>query len=95
VTVHRNTVTVSAGGCGIVLVDQSRPIEGGGRYKTRNNTVHYNDMTFEGAACAGGASDSQPGDENFTIISDGNNRFRRQLISRCADERPSALCLGA
>ena len=32
-------------------------------------------MTFEGAACAGGASDTKPGDENFAIITNGNNRF--------------------
>jgi Right handed beta helix region/O-Antigen ligase len=84
VEVHDNKLVVSPGGCGIVLIDQSRAIqrvengrviEGGGKYKTRNNTVHHNEVTFEGSACAGGASDAWPGDENFTIISDGNNRF--------------------
>ena len=32
-------------------------------------------MTFEAAACAGGVSDTKPNDENFTTITDGNNRF--------------------
>jgi hypothetical protein len=32
-------------------------------------------MTFEGAACAGGASDTEPDNENFSIITDGNNVF--------------------
>jgi Right handed beta helix region len=78
VDVYGNILTVSAGGCGIILVDQSRPIEGGGmpeKYKTRNNIVHDNEMTFEGTGCAGGASDVKPGDENYSIIEDGNNRF--------------------
>ena len=75
VEVYGNTLTVSAGGCGIVLIDQSRPTDDGRKYKTRNNTVHHNEMTFEGAACGGGASDANPGDENFTIITEGNNRF--------------------
>jgi hypothetical protein len=75
VDVYGNSLTVSAGGCGIVLIDQGREIRGGGKYKTRYNTVHQNEMTFEGTACAGGASDTEPGDENYTIITDGNNRF--------------------
>jgi hypothetical protein len=75
VEVIGNTLTVATGGCGIVLIDQGRPTEDGRKYKTRNNTVRDNEMTFEGAACAGGASDTGPNDENFTIITDGNNRF--------------------
>ena len=83
VEIYGNTLTVSPGKCGIMLIDQNRPIEGDGnheirsseRYKTRNNEVHNNEMTFEGAACAGGASDADPGDDNFAIITDGNNRF--------------------
>jgi hypothetical protein len=81
VDVHGNKVSVSAGGCGIVLIDQSRRLEGGGygKYKTRNNNVYDNEVTFEDAPCAGGVSDAWPGDENFTIITDGNNRFDRNL----------------
>jgi Right handed beta helix region len=82
VDVYGNVLTVSAGGCGIVLADQSRPIEGGGmpgKYKTRNNMVRDNEMTFEGAGCAGGASDVEPGDENYSIIEAGNNRFDRNV----------------
>jgi parallel beta-helix repeat protein len=82
VEVYGNTLTVSPGKCGIMLIDQSRPFEGangktegGGKYKTRNNKVHDNETTFEGDACAGGASDAEPGDGNFTIITDGNNLF--------------------
>jgi parallel beta-helix repeat protein len=83
VEVYGNTLTVSPGKCGIMLIDQSRPFEGGGngktegdgKYKTRNNKVHHNETTFEGDACAGGASDAEPGDRNFTIITDGNNLF--------------------
>ncbi len=75
VEVHDNAVAVSVGGCGIVLVDQTRRIKGGGKYKTRNNTVRNNEMFFEGVACAGGASDVEPGNENFAIITDGNNLF--------------------
>jgi Right handed beta helix region len=75
VEVTGNTVTVEPGACGIVLIDQGRRSETGKLYKTRNNTVQGNEMTFEGAPCAGGASDTKPEDENFAIIADGNNRF--------------------
>ena len=75
VEVTGNKVTVAAGGCGIMLIDQGRRTDDGREYKTRNNTVRANEMTFEGAACAGGAADTKPGDENFAIITDGNNRF--------------------
>ena len=37
-------------------------------------------MTFEGAPCAGGASDTKPEDENFAIITNGNNRFDGNTI---------------
>jgi parallel beta-helix repeat protein len=75
VTVEKNDLTVSPGGCGIILVDQSRRIKGGGKYKTRDDIVRDNVVTFEGAACAGGVSDAPPGDENFDIITSGSNRF--------------------
>jgi hypothetical protein len=79
VEVYGNTLTVSPGKCGIMLIDQGRDDHAQGHsgpmYKTRNNKVHDNQMTFEGAACAGGASDVEPGHENFSIIADGNNVF--------------------
>jgi len=75
VEVSGNTLIVAAGRCGIMLIDQGRRSGDGKRYKTRNNTVRANEMTFEGAACAGGASDTKPDDENFAIITNGNNRF--------------------
>jgi parallel beta-helix repeat protein len=74
VEVTGNTVTVAPGACGIMLLDQGRH-DAGVLYKTRNNVVQNNDMTFEGTVCAGGAGDTPPGNENFTIISSGNNRF--------------------
>lgn len=88
VEVLGNTLTVSTGGCGIVLIDQGRPIEGGGKYKTRNNSVHGNVSTFEGAACAGGTSDVAPDDENFATIPNGNNRFDGNVYrtSRASDQ---------
>ena len=69
-----NTVTVAPGACGIMLIDQGRQ-DNGKRYKTRNNIISANEMTFEGAVCAGGVSDTKPENENFGIISHGNNRF--------------------
>lgn len=79
VEVYGNTLTVRDGGCGIVLIDQSRATKRGAKYKTRNDWVHDNELTFEGAACAGGASDAEPGDENYAIITDGNNMFDRNV----------------
>jgi hypothetical protein len=75
VEVIGNTVTVDAGGCGIVLIDQGRRSDSGIEYKTQNNIVHGNEMTFDGAPCAGGVSDTRPGDANFDIIAKGNNLF--------------------
>ncbi len=79
VAVYGNMLTVSPGKCGIMLIDQGRPMKGARKYKTRNNRVHDNEMTFEGAVCAGGASDTAPGDENFAIITEGNNTFDRNV----------------
>lgn len=86
VEVYGNTLTVSPDKCGIMLIDQGRPFQGGyrksesgGKYKTRNNKVHHNEITFEGAPCIGGASDVEPDDENFSIITEGNNVFDRNV----------------
>jgi len=62
-----------------MLIDQGRPMNGGGKYKTRDNNIHDNEMTFEGAACAGGASDVKPGEENYSVIIEGNNVFDKNL----------------
>jgi len=75
VIVEQNKLTVSPGGCGIVLVDQSRRIRGGGKYKTRDDIVRDNVMAFQGSACAGGASDAPADDENFDVITSGGNHF--------------------
>ena len=95
VEVTGNTVTVAAGGCGIMLIDQGRRNDDGREYKTRNNTVRANEMTFEGAACAGGASDTKPDNENFAIITDGNNRFDGNTYPCPARERTGPLRVGA
>lgn len=75
VEVTGNTITTAAGGCAIMLFDQGRRSDNGTEYKTRNNSVRSNAITFEGAPCAGGASDTTQNDENFDIITKGNNRF--------------------
>jgi hypothetical protein len=75
VEVTGNKVTVAPGGCGIMLIDQGRRTASGGMYKTRDNIVRGNEITFDGAPCAGGTSDTKPEDENFAIIANGNNRF--------------------
>ena len=94
VEVKNNTLTVAAGGCGIVLIDQGRPTRNAGKYKTRNNTIHDNDLTFEGAACAGGVSDVSFLDENFAIITDGNNSFDSNLYRVARAQRAGPLLLG-
>ena len=75
VEVTGNRVTVRPGGCGIMLIDQGRTTDSGGQYKTRDNKIHQNDLTFEGAPCAGGISDTAPDNANYSIITDGNNLF--------------------
>jgi hypothetical protein len=79
VEVYGNTLFVNPGKCGIMLIDQGRDDRPRGQpgppYKTRGNKVHHNELTFEGAPCAGGASDVKPDHENYTIITDGNNVF--------------------
>jgi hypothetical protein len=94
VEVTGNTVTVAPGACGIVLIDQGRRNDAGGQYKTRNNTVRANEMTFEGTVCAGGVSDTKPENENFTIITDGNNRFDGNTYRVQATSEPHRLVWG-
>jgi parallel beta-helix repeat protein len=79
VEIYGNTLFAEPGKCGIVLLDQGRPMKSGGTYKTRNNKVHDNDTTFEGSACAGAASDVDPDCENALIIEHGNNLFDRNI----------------
>ena len=85
VNVYGNTLVADAGKCGIVLVDQGRPTKSGGIYKTQNNNIHDNDTTFEGAACAGAASDVQQDNPNALVIENGNNKFDRNVY-RVRDE---------
>jgi hypothetical protein len=84
VDVYGNELIVNAGKCGIILVDQGRRTKSGALYKTRDNHIHDNDMTFEGAVCAGAASDVGPDNTNADVIETGNNRFDRNVyrISR-------------
>ena len=94
VEVYGNTITSSAGACAIMLIDQGRTRKGGGEYKTRDNVVHDNDLHFDGSACAGGASDTLPGDENFSIISDGNNVFDHNIYRLGQIEGPTRFAWG-
>jgi Right handed beta helix region/O-Antigen ligase len=75
VEVTGNTITVGDLGRAIVLIDQSRKKKNGTRYKTRRNRVHHNVIHFEGRGEVGGVSDVKPGDENYGIIAEGENRF--------------------
>jgi hypothetical protein len=94
VEVTGNTVFVIAGGCGIMLIDQGRRRRDGALYKTRDNTISGNEMTFEGAICAGGVSDARPDDENYTIIIDGNNRFDGNTYRVGRTSEPARLVWG-
>lgn len=94
VEVVGNKVTVAAGGCGIVLIDQGRRSDDGKEYKTRNNTVRGNEITFEGAPCAGGVSDTLPSDENFAIITQGNNLFDGNIYRAPRGSRPARFVWG-
>jgi parallel beta-helix repeat protein len=94
VEVHNNTLTVAAGGCGIVLIDQGRRTKNGGEYKTRNNTVRDNQLTFEGAVCSGGVSDVKPWDENFAIITDGSNSFDGNVYKVSRNSGPARFVWG-
>lgn len=79
VDVEHNRLEVGPGKCGIMLIDQGRNDGPHGTivptYKTRNNSVKFNETTFEGDSCAGGVSDVAPGKENYSMIEDGNNIF--------------------
>ena len=68
----------------IAMFDQGRRTKSGELYKTRNNHIHDNDMKFEGAVCAGAASDVGPDNANADVIETGNNRFDHNIyrISR-------------
>jgi hypothetical protein len=93
VEVSGNTLVIAPGTCGIMLLDQGRD-DNGRKYKTRNNTIHGNEMTFEGAACAGGVSDTKPDDENFAIITDGNNRFDGDVYRIARQSEPARFVWG-
>ena len=73
--VSHNSLQVAPGSCAIMLIDQGRRSGDGRKYRTQDNAVHHNDMTFSDAPCAGGASDTLPDDSNFDIIASGRNRF--------------------
>jgi parallel beta-helix repeat protein len=75
VDVYENVITSRIGGNSIMLIDQSRPRPGGGKYRTTGNFIYGNVINFSGIGHAGGASDTKPGDENFSIIEKGGNRF--------------------
>lgn len=73
--VHDNVLVVRESGRAIMLIDQNRWKVGGGFYKTRDNRVTDNEITFMGRGSAGGVSVSDPSAENFAIIERGGNLF--------------------
>jgi len=79
VQVYENTVTVAPHGNSIVLIDQNRETPRGTRYKTQNNSVRYNTVIFQEGGGAGGAADTEVGDENYGIITQGNNVFDHNI----------------
>jgi len=79
VLIENNRLTVNAGGCGIMLIDQGRLAENGDTYKTKHVRAYNNQMTFDDAPCAGGVAGTKPGDANYSIISSGGNEFDRNV----------------
>uniref|UniRef100_Q07KW3 Right handed beta helix domain-containing protein n=1 Tax=Rhodopseudomonas palustris (strain BisA53) TaxID=316055 RepID=Q07KW3_RHOP5 len=78
VKVYRNVVEVRNNGAGIVLIDQGRTANRMGKlYKTTNNIIHDNRITFDGRGSMGGVSDTSPLSRNYNIIERGNNCFDR------------------
>lgn len=77
VTVEDNEVMVAEGGTGIAMIDQGRPREKGGLYRTAGNLIRHNTTWFEGVAPVrmGGISDVAPGSPNDGVIESGGNRF--------------------
>lgn len=77
VTVEDNEVTVAEGGTGIALIDQGRPRQAGGLYRTAGNLIRHNTTRFDGAAPVrmGGISDVAPGSPNDGIVEAGGNLF--------------------
>ncbi|WP_332692898.1 right-handed parallel beta-helix repeat-containing protein [Bosea sp. (in: a-proteobacteria)] len=78
-TVQDNVLVVRDAGRAIMLIDQNRWKVGGGFYKTRDNRVTGNDITFLGRGSTGGVSVSDPGAANFAIIERGGNLFDRNV----------------
>lgn len=77
--VHDNVLVVRDDGRAITLIDQNRWKVGGGFYKTRDNRVTDNDITFLGRGSTGGVSVSDPSAANFAIIERGGNLFDRNV----------------
>lgn len=78
-TVYDNVLEVRDAGRAIMLIDQNRWKVGGGFYKTRDNRVTSNDVTFLGRGSTGGVSVSDPAAANFAIIERGGNLFDRNI----------------
>ncbi|UDL93799.1 right-handed parallel beta-helix repeat-containing protein [Lichenihabitans sp. PAMC28606] len=77
VTVEHNLVVVSEGGTGIALIDQGRPRDNGGLYKTMGNRIEANVVRFTGSKDArmGAVSDVARGSPNDHMIENGHNLF--------------------
>ena len=76
VVVTGNKVRVSEQGSGIMLIDQGREQKGNKSfYETVRNSVHHNEIIYDGDGESGAASDVETGHLQERIIETGNNIF--------------------
>ncbi len=94
VLIENNRLTVNAGGCGVMLIDQGRPAQNGDTYKTRNVQVYNKQMAFDGAPCAGGVNGTEPGDANYWNISSAGNEFDKNVYYVPLESDPSRFIWG-
>ncbi len=83
VVVEDNLIVVAEGGTGIALVDQARPRDAGGLYRTAGNRISSNEVRFSGRRTArmGGVDDVPPDSPNARVIETGDNRFDDNLYA--------------
>ena len=62
-------------GTGIALIDQGRPRESGGLYRTAGDRISGNEIRFLRGGHMGGVTDVAPGSPNDGVIVTGHNRF--------------------
>jgi parallel beta-helix repeat protein len=91
VEVANNDILVRPSGQAVMLIDQGRErLSGtGGFYRTAENHVRCNRVTFLGEGAVGAASDVDPGSPNHGLIEAGSNRFDRNLYQARVDLPPT------